>query len=316
MKSIKIIEVKSDIGAGTIGASLGVDEIKKIASEIGSDFFKRYESFEIKNTDEKEKDNDNFVCAKNIKETLEISEKIADCVKNILDEENFPVIISSDHSTSIGTIAGIKMAHQNKRVGVVWIDAHADLHSPYTSPTGNMHGMPVLASLGMDNLEMKVREMDGDILNEWENIKNIGEIFPKINFKDLIYVGLRDYEEQEKFLIDKYNLPVITAREITDLGIEKVIDKILDTLSLCDYIYISFDVDSLDPSVSKGTGISVPNGLKEIDAVEIILGLIKNERVCCFEVTEVNPILDIDKPMAKVAFNLLEKIASQLNKGF
>ena len=119
MKSIKIVEVKSGVGAGTVGASLGVDEIKKIASEIGSDFFKRYESFEIKNISEKEKDSNNFVCAKNIKETLEISEQIAERVKNILDEENFPLVISSDHSTSIGTIAGIKMAHKDKRIGVI-----------------------------------------------------------------------------------------------------------------------------------------------------------------------------------------------------
>ena len=315
MKSIKIVEVKSGVGAGTAGASLGVDEIKKIASEIGSDFFKCYESFEIKNISEKEKDNNNFVCAKNIKETLEISEQIAGRVKNILDEENFPLVISSDHSTSIGTIAGIKMAHKDKRIGVIWIDAHSDLHSPYTTPTGNMHGMPVLASLGMDNLEMKVREIDENIFNEWEKLKNLGKICPKINYEDLVYVGLRDYEEQEKFLIDKYNLPVITSREITDLGIEKVVDKILGTLSLCDYIYISFDVDSLDPSVSKGTGISVPDGLEETDATEIIIGLMKNEKVCCFEITEVDPSLDNDKPMAKVAFNILERTVNHLNKG-
>ncbi|MEI6810549.1 MAG: arginase [Candidatus Nomurabacteria bacterium] len=316
MKSIKIIEVKSDIGAGIPGASLAIDEIKKIASEIGSDFFKCYESFEIKNISEKEKDNDYFVCAKNIKDTLNISENIAKHVKNILEEENFPLVISGDHSSAIGAIAGIKMADKNKRVGVVWIDAHADLHSPYTTPSGNMHGMPVLASLGIDNFEMKVRDINEEIFNEWEKIKNIGGIFPKINFEDLFYVGLRDYEEQEKRLIDKYNLPVITSREITDFGTEKVVDKILKTLSNCDYIYISFDVDSLDPSVSCGTGISIPNGLKEIEATEIILGLIKSEKICCFEITEVNPMLDKDKPMAKVAFNLLEKVAAQLNKGF
>ncbi len=315
MKSIKIVEVKSGVGAGTVGASLGVDEIKKIASEIGSDFFKRYESFEIKNISEKEKDSNNFVCAKNIKETLEISEQIAERVKNILDEENFPLVISSDHSTSIGTIAGIKMAHKDKRIGVIWIDAHSDLHSPYTTPTGNMHGMPVLASLGMDNSEKKVREIGENIFNEWEKLKNLGKICPKINYEDLVYVGLRDYEEQEKFLIDKYNLPVITSREITDLGIEKVVDKILWTLSFCDYIYISFDVDSLDPSVSKGTGISVPDGLKEIDATEIIIGLMKSDKVCCFEITEIDPSLDNDKPMAKVAFNILERTVNHLNKG-
>ena len=316
MKSIKIIEVKSDIGAGIPGASFAIDEIKKIASEIGSDFFNCYESFVIENFKEKEKDNDYFICAKNIKDTLKISENIAEQVKDILEEENFPLIISGDHSSAIGAIAGTKMANKDKRVGVVWIDAHADLHSPYTTPSGNMHGMPVLASLGMDNLEMKVREIDEDIFNEWEKIKNIGGIFSKINFEDLIYVGLRDYEEQEKCLIDKYNLPVITAGEITNLGAGKVVDKILSTLSNCDYIYISFDVDSLDPSVSRGTGISIPDGLKETEATEIILGLIKSNKICCFEITEINPSLGIDKPMAKVAFNILEKITSQIEKDF
>src|SRR5690606_40461488 len=91
-------------------------------------------------------------------------------------------------STAIGTIAGIRKAYPKKRLGVIWIDAHADIHSPYTTPTGNVHGMPIAVSLDEDNLAHKINKPDQETINYWFQLKNIGAIVPKIQPRDLIYI--------------------------------------------------------------------------------------------------------------------------------
>lgn len=317
MKIIQFLEVKSDIGAGIPGASLGVDAIKKIASNYGSDFFKQYQSKEIKNDIFLNEEKEDSIYARKIQDILEINEVVAKEVKNILEEGNLPIVLSGDHSTSMGTIAGIKMAYKDAKIAVIWIDAHSDLHSPYTTPSGNMHGMPVLASLGEDNISMKVNELDITTKEYWERCKKIGNISPKIHYEDLVYVGLRDYEGAENNLLQQNNVCVISVDEVRSKGINDAIAKIVKTIQLSDYTYISFDVDSLDPSVSCGTGISVPHGLQEKEVTDLILGLLDTGKVCCFEITEINPSRDTEKPMEEVACTILQKIVRHLqNKSF
>src|SRR5204863_2735786 len=111
---------------------------------------------------------------------------------------------SGDHGTSGGTITGIKMAKPNSKLGVIWIDAHADLHTPYTTPSGNMHGMPLAAAIGEDNEDCKVHDLDEKTMKQWEQLKNFGKISPKILPEDIVFISLRDYEKEEKHLIEKY----------------------------------------------------------------------------------------------------------------
>jgi arginase len=310
MKNIKIIEVKSELGASKNGASLGIDAIKAAATKLGNDFFKRHTSQEIEGHGV---DNSDFpIHIKRIKETLDISERVAQSVKSIIEENIFPVVISSDHSTSVGTISGIKMAYPKESIAVIWIDAHADIHSPYTTPSWNTHGMPLAAALGEDNMSMKVNVVEKVIFEYWERFKNIGNMSPKIYYSDLVYVGLRDYEKEEDFLLKKNNVCIITVDEIEKNGMDIVIEKVLNTIKSCEHIYISFDVDSLDPSVSKGTGLSVPNGITDKQAESLILKLIQDKRVCCIEITEINPTLEKENKTAEIAFSVLEKVENQI----
>ena len=239
-------------------------------------------------------------------------EKIATEVSHTLKHNEFPLILAGDHSSAGGTIAGIKMAYPKQRLGVIWIDAHADLHSPYTTPSGNLHGMPLAVSLGEDNVQNKMNKPDKETVDLWNKLKKIGNISPKIEYRDIVYICLRDVEPEESYLLKKHHVKIFTTSEVRRNGVEKIARDALSHLSKCNLIYISFDVDSMDSSISKGTGTPVRNGITEKEAGSLCVRLIQNEKVCCFEIAEVNPTLDKENLMAENTFEILQRIVSQL----
>ena len=311
-KSVKLIEVKSEVGAGTRGASLGVDAIKIAALDFRSTFFKTFRPMTIPDDNAALYGEVGSRYAKRIKSVLKMYERIAAGVRDVLKDSKFPIILSGDHSNAGGTLAGIKMAYPDSNIGVIWIDAHADMHSPYTSPSGNMHGMPLAISLGEDNIENKANDLDYETIELWEMLKNVGGISPKIEFRDLMFIALRDFEEQEGYLLKKNKVKVVTTTEFKKTGVTKICREAIKYLSHCDKIYISFDVDCLDPSISRGTGTPVKGGINEREAADIILDLIQNERVCCLEFTEINPTLDSENVMAETVFEILQKVVRQI----
>ncbi|MCW3072135.1 MAG: arginase [Bacteroidetes bacterium] len=312
MKTLKFIEVKSEIGAGTRGASMGIDAIKIAALDYGSNMFKQIESIEIKTENQLLFEPSKPPYAKRIEGILAIYDRVATQVSQTLKKNNFPIILAGDHSTAGGTIAGIKMAYPKQRLGVIWIDAHADIHSPYTSPSGNMHGMPLAASLSEDNMASKMNKPDKETVDMWNRLKKIGGIAPKITYKDLVYIGVRDVEPEESYLLKKHKIKTFTTAEVKRNGVEKIARDTLAHLSGCNLIYVSFDVDSMDSSISKGTGTPVRNGITEKEAGSLCVRLIQNEKVCCFEICEVNPTLDKENLMAENTFEILQKVVSQL----
>src|SRR5213075_2686692 len=160
MKNIKLIEVPSEIGAGTRGASLGVEAIKIAALDFMSNFFIHFPSEKIPTENKLLYEPIESPYAKRIKGIARMYERVSKSVNDSLRNNFFPVVLSGDHSTAGATVAGIKMARPKSKLGVIWIDAHADLHTPYTTPTGNMHGMPLAVTIGEDNHECKVHELD------------------------------------------------------------------------------------------------------------------------------------------------------------
>ncbi len=312
MRNLKIIEVKSEIGAGTRGASMGVDAVKIAALDFGSRYFKQYKSVEVPNENHLLLESAGNPHAKRISGVLTMMERVSEEVARTIKNEEFPIILSGDHSSAAGTIAGIKVAHPKLKLGVIWIDAHADLHSPYTTPSGNIHGMPIAISLAEDNIESKVNKPDQETLNYWYQLKNVGGISPKISPKDLVYINVRDTEKQEDFLIKKFGMKNFTTTEIRRKGVEKVAIESLALLDHCDVIYVSFDVDCMDASISKGTGTPVPNGITEKEAGNLVARLMQSSKVCCFEMVEINPTLDKENLMAENAFEILVRATNQL----
>jgi arginase len=312
MKNIKIIEVPSEIGAGTRGASLGIEAIKIAALDFMSNFFIHFPSERIPVENKLLYEPIESPYAKRIKGIVSMYDKVSKAVNDSLKQNFFPVVLSGDHSISGATIAGIKMARPKGKLGVIWIDAHADLHTPYTTPSGNMHGMPLAASISEDNEELAVHELDPETAKWWNYLKNIGKIAPKVLPEDIVFISLRDFEKEEKGLIDKYGIKVITTKEVRSKGPENIVRSVLRYLSDCTDIYVSFDVDSLDSSISKGTGTPVSNGLREREAEDLISKFMQNRKVCCFEISEVNPTLDKENLMAEIAFNILQRSVNVL----
>lgn len=317
IKPIKIIAVKSEIGAGTRGASMGVDAIKIAALDFGSPFFKRHKIVDIQDENSMLLEPVVHDYAKRIKGVYALNERLAKEIQKATSKENsIPVVLAGDHSSAIGTIAGLRMAYPTKKLGVIWIDAHADLHSPYTTPSGNMHGMPIACSLGEDNMDRAQNKLDDETAEYWEKLKNLGGICPKINYGDLVYIALRDFEPAEDYLVKKNKIRVFGVPEIRKKAVERIAIESLNYLDHCDVIYVSFDVDSMDSRISAGTGTPVPNGISEKEAGNLIYYLMRSKKIACFEMVEINPTLDKENLMAENAFEILSKATNQLSHDF
>lgn len=316
MKAIQILEQKSEIGAGTRGASLGIDALKVASLNQNNLFFLKYKTKKLEHQNHLLYEENKTPTAIRIGGVVDVYNATSNGVIKVFNEGDFPLVLSGDHASAGGTIAGVRAANPNKRLGVIWIDAHGDLHSPYTSPTGNIHGMPLATALGEDNLDFQIKEIKDEAKEGWDALKNCQGFSPKILPEDLIFFGVRDTEEPEDKQIEKLNLKNFTVEETRSLGIEAAVQDALGRLEDCDIIYISFDVDSMDCDlVSKGTGTPVPNGFTPDEAYEIIEEILKSRKVACFEMVEINPTLD-DKVnlMAETAFNILEKTTKAIEK--
>ncbi|MFK7772507.1 MAG: arginase [Saprospiraceae bacterium] len=307
--NITIILNKSEIGAGTRGSSLGIDALIMAAIAKGNPFFSKTPSLTLNDKNHILTEPIQHKWAKHIDALIPIYEDVCKNVSQLLQDKRFPLIISGDHASAGGTVAGIKNAYPELRLGIIWIDAHADLHSPYTSPSGNVHGMPLATILNEDNLKFDPGDVKEETKAYWEKLKNVGGVKPKALGEDIIFIGVRDTEKEENYLIEKYNITNYTPEILRQKGIAKVIEEIkTDKLSNCDIVYVSFDVDSLDSkTVSSGTGTPVENGLFVIEAKEILQALLSWDKVVSLEITEINPLLDDQKnKMAETALEILE----------
>lgn len=316
MKEIKIIKNRSDIGAGTRGSDMGVDAIEIAAINQNNDYFKRFESEDVITENESIYDKKNNSFGKQINSVFNQCKRLSNHVKVNLQEGKFPIVLSGDHSSALGTISGVKAAYPTKRVGVVWIDAHGDLHTPYTSPSGNIHGMPLGAAIADDNLDCQINDVDRETADLWDRMKNIGMPGQKVLPEDVVFFGVRDTEEPEEKQIEKYGIKNYMVAEVRYRGLEICVNEALDKLSNCDVIYVSFDVDSMDcDMISYGTGTPVPKGFDDKEIVEIINGLVASKKVVCVEFVEVNPLLDLKgNKMAETAFEVLEEVTKGIQK--
>jgi arginase len=313
-KAIKLIKNRSDIGAGTRGSDLGIDAIEIAAINKDSDYFNQFEFEDVKTHNESIYDKNRSSSAKRIEQVVEQCTRVCNTVKKNLEGNYFPIVLSGDHSSALGTISGIKAAYPEQTLGVIWIDAHADLHSPYTSPSGNIHGMPLSAAIADDNLSCQNNEVAPETQQHWEEMKNIGCKGAKIQPEDIIYFGVRDTEEAEDKQIEKLHMRNYKVDEIRYRGLETCVTEALTELTNCDIIYISFDVDSMDcDMISYGTGTPVPKGFDQYEIIAIINQIIQTKKVVCIEFVEVNPLLDTKgNKMAETAFEVLEAITSTL----
>lgn len=315
-KNIDIIINTSEITAGTRGSSLGPDALMVAARKQENSFFGQHPVIRLTNANYLLDQEVKHPFAKRIEGLVGIYKELNDTVSFSLKTGHFPLVLAADHGSAGGTIAGIRSAYPDKRLGVVWIDAHADIHSPYTTPSGNVHGMPLATALAEDNMPCKCNEVPEETVQLWEELKNMGGIRPKIGVDDLVFVGLRDLEEEEGLLIERLNIRNYTVEEVGKKGEKAIAATILEKLAPCDMIYISFDVDSMDPdATSHGTGTPVPGGLLPAQAQNLMLGLLESGKVVCLECVEVNPCLDEKiNTMAEITFGILTSLVGKIKQ--
>jgi len=216
---------------------------------------------------------------KYLPEITNACQDLSDKVEQVLDGGDFPLILGGDHSMSIGSISGIA-AHcrkNGKRLGVLWIDAHTDINTPATSPTGNIHGMPIAALLGIGAKELT----------------SIGGDFIKIEPQNIVYIGIRSIDEGERTLIKQLGITTYTMFDIDKYGIFTIVQNTLEQMrKSVDHLHISFDLDSVDPTVAKGVGTPVQGGLSYRETHLLMELIAESGLISSFEVAEVNPILD------------------------
>ena len=308
---ISLLEVDCDLGAGKPGAGAGIEMLKE-AIKKQHDLRSTCEQIMVDINDasslaraSKIKADTVTPHARHIEVITQVMKDAAMLVCNSLENDTFPLVLAGDHSTAASTIAGIRRAHPEKNLGVIWIDAHADIHSPFTTPSGNMHGMPLAIASGHDNQSEAINDIDSLTRQLWDELKGLhGLSSPAINLNHLIYVGVRDTEPAENVTLSQYDIPIVTTDDVRKDGPVAAANRCLSYLSDVDLIYVSFDVDCLDSTICKGTGTPVPGGLWVHEAILLLRTLLSDQRVCCWEICEINPHLDELNTLAEVSLGI------------
>ncbi len=321
-RHIHFLWVKSEFGAGTWGAALGPDAIQFAALNRGLTLFSQHPNTVIDETENTLRIDPNpdpeTGRAHHLNNILPVIEQVCRATTSILRAGSFPFIISGDHSNAAGTIAGLRAAYPDERLGVIWIDAHADVHSPYTSPSGNVHGMPLAASLGLRALEAieghtppaetGLAEVSERVAALWEQLCHVGGVYPKLHNEDLVFIGIRDYEPAEQYIIESRGIRHYVPQQINRLGLERIVAETYEYLKHCDRLYVSFDIDSLDKQLVPGTGTPVGHGLTPDQAQYLLAQFWAAPHLAAIEFTEINPLLDVGNQTAEIALECIETL--------
>lgn len=279
-ENISIIGFPIDLGSGRRGVDMGPSALRiaGLQSKLKNLGYKVNDTGDVK-IEIMERQKIGNPKLRYLDEILKTSDTLADMVESVLDKNNFPLCIGGDHSMALGTIAGISSycKKNNLKLGVIWIDAHTDMNTDKTTPSGNIHGMPLAASLGLGN----------------KKLVNICGFSPKLQPGNCAIIGIRSIDEKEKKNIKKLKIPVYTMTEIDKMGIHRIINKILRQFGkTVDHIHVSFDVDSVDPTVAPGVGTPVPGGLSYREAHLLMESIAECGCMSSLEIAELNPILD------------------------
>jgi len=203
------------------------------------------------------------------------------------------LVLGGDHSIAIGTIAGVSEYYRslNQDIGVIWVDAHADMNTPDTTESGNIHGMPLSACLGMGANELV----------------NLGGFAPKIKAENAVLIGIRDLDLNEKKLVKATGINTFTMTDIDEMGMPTVIKKAIEIASSGTAgIHLSFDFDGLDPSIAPGVGTPVKGGIRYREAHLLMEKIALTQRLIGLEMVELNPILDLRNQTAELGIGLIE----------
>ncbi len=220
---------------------------------------------------------------------VDACERIYEASRQAVADGAVPLVLGGDHSIAVGTVGGVSHEH---RTGVLWIDAHGDFNTPDTSPSGNLHGMPLAALCGHGAPELV----------------DAGRPGAKLRPEDVILFGVRDLDSCEQALIQHAGITTYTMRQIDERGLAPLATEALERLGHVDRIHVSLDMDSIDPREAPGVGTQVPGGLSYREGHLLMELIAEHGAIGSVDVVEVNPILDTRNQTAKLALGLLSSL--------
>ncbi|WP_404450913.1 arginase [Virgibacillus necropolis] len=297
-KNISIIGVPMHLGQPRPGTDLGpdairhagvVEKLKRLQHDVED-----LGDIKVGSAGGEEQREDNLL---NLQSIIDASTILAEKADDVVADKRFPLLFGGDHSMAIGSLAGISKHYEN--LGVIWYDAHGDLNDSATSPSGNIHGMPLAASLGIGH----------------DKLTSVHGAEPKVKPENLVIIGARDLDPGEKELIKERGIKVYSMREVDELGMEAVIQETIAYLKeRTDGIHLSLDLDGLDPSETPGVGTPVVGG-PSYRETRIAMELLHDADVLTSaEFVEVNPLLDDKNKTGIVAANLISALFGETLK--
>ncbi len=298
-QTISIIGFPMDLGSGRRGVDMGPSALRIAGLENKLELL----GYKVEDTGDidieiMERQKLNNPRLRYLNEILKTSKILASRVEKVLEQNKFPLCIGGDHSMAIGTIAGISSyCRKNKlTLGVIWIDAHTDMNTDETTPSGNIHGMPLAASMGLGN----------------PSLVNFYGFAPKLKPENCAIIAARSIDVEERKIIKKLNPAVYTMSDVDKLGIHRIISRVLKQFKeKVDHIHVSFEVDSVDPNFAPGVGTPVPGGINFREAHLLMEAIAECGCMSSLEIAEVNPILDVRNSSALFAADLVASSMGQ-----
>lgn len=293
-KTVHVIGVPMDLGSGRRGVDMGPSAIRiagleQRLTELGHTVVDEGD-LAIHNMEELKVGD---VRARYLAEIARANRMLAERVRRVIRRGHFPLVLGGDHSIAVGTVSGVAAwgRSRGRRLGVLWVDAHSDINTPATSPSGNVHGMPLAALLGLGPSALTA----------------IGGRFRKVDPENVALVGIRSVDEGERTHLRRLGVHVYTMADIDRHGIHIVMEKAIGNVTHeTDLVHVSFDLDSVDPSLAPGVGTPVKGGLDYREAQLVMESLADAGVMTSLEMVEVNPILDDRNRSAEFALELVE----------
>lgn len=295
---VHILEVPLDYGGKRHGSDMGPSAIRLagLRSKLESlGHSVNYNQDVVKTIPQEYVEAGNNPKAKYLKPIVDACTEMAGRVEEILNNDEFPLMLGGDHSIVMGSLAGMHAwcKKQNLKLGVLYVDAHGDFNTTETTLSGNIHGQCLAASAGYGLKELV----------------NIYESEQKVNPQNICFVGCRDLDPGEKKLMHEAGVTVFTVSDIDRMGFAEVVKKVkLFFKTHVDVVHISFDMDALDPSIAPGTGVPVPGGMVYREALILMEEMAALNMVKSMEIVEVNPILDNRNSTAQMAVSLAARL--------
>jgi arginase len=291
-KKIRVIGVPLDLGQSRRGVDMGPSAVRVAGLEARLEAIGHVVedagNVAVAIPEQKKEGEAN---AKYLKEITATCTKSADLVLKTLEAGKVPVVLGGDHSVAAGTVAGVAEFYrrQNQRIGLLWIDAHTDINTPETSPSGNVHGMPLAALMGLGP----------------EELGKIYDFSPKVRPENCVLVGIRDVDVHEKENIRRAGVEVFTMRDIDERGMRTVMEEALRMAGRGTAGYhVSLDMDWIDPEDAPGVGTPVWGGATYREAHLAMEIISDHGRMTSFEIVEVNPVIDEHNQTADLAVEL------------